>query len=69
MSALFRMLVWRDRCRELRAGCSALLLLVQLWLIVSGSATEADLSMSQESEDMAQVEALHFGQNQTSSKR
>ena len=51
------------------AGCSALLLLVQLWLIVSGSATEADLSMSQESEDMAQVEALHFGQNQTSSKR
>jgi len=51
------------------AGCSALLLLMQLWLIVSGTATEADLSMSQESEEMAQLEALHLDQSQTFKKQ
>lgn len=50
------------------AACSAILLLLQLWLIVSGTATEADLSLSQESEDMAQVEALHLDQSQTFKK-
>lgn len=51
------------------AACSAILLLRQLWRIVSGAATEADLTMSQESEEMAQVEALHLDQSQTFKKQ
>jgi TRAP-type transport system small permease protein len=51
------------------AVCSAILLLLQLWRILSGGATEADLGMSQESEDMAQVKALHLDQSQTFKKR
>jgi len=50
------------------AACSAILLLLQLWRIVSRTATEADLAMSQESEDMAQIEALHLDQSQTFKK-
>jgi TRAP-type C4-dicarboxylate transport system permease small subunit len=42
------------------AVSSAVLLLLQLWRTVSGQATEAELTMSQESEDLAQVEALHL---------
>jgi len=50
------------------AACSAIMLLLQLWRILSGAATEADLGMSQESEDMAQVKALHLDQSQSFKK-
>jgi hypothetical protein len=51
------------------AVCSALLLLMQLWMIISGTAAEADLSMSQESEEMAQLEAMHLDESQTFKKQ
>ena len=50
------------------AACSAIILLLQLWRILSGAATEADLGMSQESEDMAQVKSLHLDQGQSFKK-
>ena len=50
------------------AVSSAVLLLMQLWRTLSGQATEAELSMSQESEDLAQVQALHLDQSQTFKK-
>ncbi len=42
------------------AVSSGLLLLVQLWRTVSGSATAEDLQMGQEAPDIAGVEALHL---------
>jgi TRAP-type C4-dicarboxylate transport system permease small subunit len=42
------------------AVSSGLLLLVQMWRTVSGSATSEDLQMGQEAPDIAGVEALHL---------
>jgi TRAP-type C4-dicarboxylate transport system permease small subunit len=47
---------------------TALMLLMQLWRTVSGQVTEAELSMSQESEEMAQLSDLHLDQSQTYKK-
>ncbi len=47
------------------AVVTAPMLLRELWRVVSGSATEAELVMVQESEDLAQVEALHLDRPQT----
>jgi len=44
------------------ALASGALLLYHLWLTVSGRARDDDLVMVQESEDLAQVEALHLGE-------
>lgn len=50
------------------AVSSAVLLLMQLWRTVSGQVSEADLSMSQESEDLAQIGDLHLDRSQTFKK-
>ncbi len=50
------------------AVSSGVLLLMQLWRVLSGQASESELTMSQESEDMAQVEALHLNQSITFKK-
>lgn len=47
------------------ALASAWLLLRQLWRALSGTADEAELALSQESEELAQVQALHFDQSKT----
>jgi TRAP-type transport system small permease protein len=44
------------------AVSAALLLLRELWRTLSGQLADADLVMVQESEDLAQVEALHIDQ-------
>jgi TRAP-type C4-dicarboxylate transport system permease small subunit len=44
------------------AVSAALLLVRELWRTLSGRLTDADLVMVQESEDLAQVEALHIDQ-------
>ena len=44
------------------ALAAGVLLLYHLWLTVSGRARDDELVMVQESEDLAQVEALHIGQ-------
>ena len=43
------------------AIAAGLLLIQQLWLTVSGRARDDELVMVQESEDLAQVQALHLG--------
>ncbi len=50
------------------AVSSAVLLLMQLWHTASGQVREADLSMSQESEDLAQIGDLHLDRSQTFKK-
>ena len=50
------------------ALASGALLLGQFWRTVSGRAGEAELAMSQESEDLAQVQSLHLDQSQTFKK-
>ena len=47
------------------AVVTAPMLLRELWRVLSGRATEAELVMVQESEDLAQVEALHLDRPQT----
>jgi TRAP-type transport system small permease protein len=47
------------------AVSSAVILALQLWRTVTGQATEAELSLSQESEDLAQVGQLHLDQSGT----
>ena len=47
------------------AVCSAVLLLRQIVRTLSGQLTNAELVMVQESEDLAQVDALHLDQSQT----
>ena len=43
------------------AVCSGLILLLQFWRTLTGQVTDAELVLVQESEDLAQVEALHVG--------
>ena len=50
------------------AVCAGVLLAYQLWRTVSGQLRDDELVMVQESEDLAQVEALHLGEN-TDGKR
>ena len=45
------------------AASAGVLLLRELWRTVSGQATDADLVMVQESEDLAQVRELHIGES------
>ncbi|MBK6852087.1 MAG: TRAP transporter small permease [Burkholderiales bacterium] len=47
------------------AVSSAVLLALQLWHTVSGQVSEADLAMSQESEELAQIGDLHLDRSQT----
>jgi len=52
------------------AASAGVLLLRELWRTVSGQATDADLVMVQESEDLAQVRELHIGESDgTNGKR
>jgi len=44
------------------AVCSGLILLMQFWRTLTGQVTDAELVLVQESEDLAQVEALHVGE-------
>ncbi|MFM2068541.1 MAG: hypothetical protein RLZZ584_3450 [Pseudomonadota bacterium] len=50
------------------AVSTAVLLVLQLWRTVSGQATEGDLALIQESEEMAQIGELHLDQSQTFKK-
>jgi TRAP-type C4-dicarboxylate transport system permease small subunit len=50
------------------AVSTAFLLSLQLWRTVSGQVTEAELAMSQESEEMAQIGDLHLDQSRTFKK-
>lgn len=50
------------------AVSSAVILSLQLWRTVSGKATEAELTLSQESEDLAQIDPLHLDQSGTYKK-
>ena len=46
------------------AVSAGVLLLRELWRTVSGQATDADLVMVQESEDLAQLHELHIGESE-----
>ena len=50
------------------AVSSGVILVLQLWRTVSGQATEAELTLSQESEDLAQIGPLHLDQSGTYKK-
>ncbi|MFM2119019.1 MAG: hypothetical protein RL722_487 [Pseudomonadota bacterium] len=50
------------------AVSTAVILLLQLWQTVSGQVSEADLALIKESEDLAQVDALHLDRSQTFKK-
>jgi TRAP-type transport system small permease protein len=50
------------------AAPAALILLRELWRTVSGQMRDDELVMVQESEDLAQVEALHLGQTDAPSQ-
>lgn len=50
------------------AIATGVVLLAQLWRVLSGQATDDELVMVQESEDLAQMEELHLDQSQTFKK-
>jgi TRAP-type transport system small permease protein len=61
-------MAWVSGVGVVFAILSAPLLLRELWRAVSGQASEAEMVMVQESEDLAVVEALHLDQSQTYKK-